>query len=747
VGRILLVSNRLPITISIEGNDFRFESSIGGLATGLGSFYKSRDCLWIGWPGIDQDQIKGCQAEIEAELLEERCYPVFIPKKDIDSFYDGFCNTTIWPLFHYLPLYTAYREDWWGTYQRVNEAFANAIAEVADPDDTIWIHDYQLMLVPELVRERLPNSKIGFFLHIPFPSFEVFRALPWRTEILYGLLGADLVGFHTYDYQHHFLQNVHRLLGLRSAKGQISAVEKTVQAGTFPMGINYEQYSSAALQPDALSREKEFHEIIGDRKIILSIDRLDYTKGIPQRLKAYSLFLKQCPQYKEKVILVCVVVPSRMHVEQYSILKNEIDEIVGAINGEHGTIGWVPIQYFFRSLDFNSMIALYNMADVALVTPIRDGMNLIAKEYLATKTSGKGALILTETAGAAQELGEAIIINPNDIKRMALAIREALEMPENKQIESVRAMQERLSNYTVMKWAEEFVGTLNSTVTKRDITRIIPLKRKQGDSLVREFEKANRRLLLLDYDGTLIPFSDHPADAKPGSEQLQLLKHLACDPRTEVVLISGRDRATLERWFADLAIGMVAEHGVWVKERGGEWQIAEGLEADWKKDIRPILQMWSDRSPGSFVEEKEFSLVWHYRKTEKKLGDMRAKELTSHLDHITADHKIEILVGNKVIEIKNASIDKGQAAQHWLSRGNWDWIMAMGDDWTDEDIFKVLPQTAWSIKVGFHASAARYHVNSTRDVLTLLRAISSRSRSVATEDHAPDMVQQAGERL
>ena len=719
--RLIIVSNRLPISVEKRRRGLRFEPSIGGLATGLKSFYKSYNSIWIGWPGINLEKIEEEKEEVEAKLLSESCYPVFLSQHDIEDYYHGFCNKTLWPLCHYYPSYTVYSKDLWEAYERINRVFADAVAEVAEQGDIIWIHDYHLMLLPRLVRERLPRGTIGFFLHIPFPSFEMFRLLPWRRQILNGLLSADLIGFHTYDYAQHFLNSVHRLLGYEETMGQIITTDRIIKADAFPMGIDYEEYASYARDWRVQREIGKLRERMGDCKIILSIDRMDYTKGIPQRLEAFSLFLERNPQYKEKLILFLVVVPSRIRVEHYAALKKQIDELVGAINGKYGSIGFTPIQYVYRSLPFHSLISLYNMADVALITPLRDGMNLISKEYIATKTDGKGVLILSEMAGAARELGEAIIINVNDQEEIVHALEEALAMPEEEQIERNRMMQKRLQRYNVTQWANDFIDRLLYTRKLQGEMEAKALSHETKARLVSDFQESNRRLMLLDYDGTLVPFAVKPARAKPGDEIIELLEELTESPKNEVVLVSGRDKDTLDKWFGGLNMGLVAEHGVWTKQKGKEWKMIETLASDWKGAVRPILELCVDRTPGSFVEEKEFSLAWHYRKAEHRLGDMRARELANDLLNLTANLNLQVLEGSKVVEVKNAGVNKGRAALQWISKKHFDFILAIGDDLTDEDVFKVLPATAWSIKVRVSASAAKFTLGSPSQVRALLK--------------------------
>ena len=717
--RLLIVSNRLPLTIQEKKGDLHVEPSVGGLATGLSSWYKSSNSIWIGWAGIGRKKIKG-EKDIMARLLSENCHPVSLSQQDVEAYYQGICNRTIWPLFHYFPLYAEYSEDFWQAYERVNTAFANVVAGIARPNDIIWIHDYHLMLLPKLLRERLPKATIGFFLHIPFPSFEIFRLLPWRKQILEGLLGADLAGFHTYDYTGHFLDSVHRILGYEVAMGQVTAADRVVRADAFPMGINYEQFSSVAQDPQAQAERKRFHKKLGDCRVILSVDRLDYTKGIPQRLEAFSAFLDRNSKFLRKVILVLLVVPSRTRVGHYIQLKKQLDGLVGEINGKYGTIGWMPVWYLYRSLPFHPLAALYSLADVALVTPLRDGMNLVAKEYTTTKTDGKGVLILSETAGAAQELGEAIIINANNQEEIVQALEKALEMPEQEQIERNRTMQKRLRRYDVVQWANEFMDKLLYTKKLQREMEEKGLTYEMQRKLASDFQESDKALLLLDYDGTLVPFAPRPAEAMPGANLLRLLEKLNKNPRTEVVLISGRDKDTLEGWFGGLDVGLVAEHGVWIKEKGGGWETIETLTSEWKEEVHPILESWVDRTPGSFIEEKEFSLVWHYRKANPRLGELRARELINNVSNTIANLNLQVLEGSKVVEVKNTGINKGRAALRWISREKWDFILALGDDWTDEDTFKALPSTAWSIKVGFGASAARFSLSSPSKATSLL---------------------------
>jgi trehalose 6-phosphate synthase/phosphatase len=724
VKRLLMISNRLPVSVSKRERSLRYHASAGGVATGLSSFYKSYSSLWIGWPGITLDVIDDQEkARIRKRLSAQQCSPVFLSKPDIDNYYYGFCNRTIWPLFHHFPLYTSYDKSSWEAYRKVNEIFCDAVVEAAEPGDVIWVHDFQLMLLPGLLRERMPYASIGFFLHIPFPSFEVFRLLPWRKEILKGLLGADLVGFHTNDYLLHFLDSVYRLLGYEHAFNQINVGNRVAKVDIFPMGIDYKRFAGAIEDPEVQKAIDKVKKKLGEQKVILSIDRLDYTKGIPQRLEAFDLFLERNPQYKEKVCFILVAVPSRTKLEHYTQIKHRIDELVGQINGKHGNIGWMPIWYLYRFQPFNSLVALYNLAHAALVTPMRDGMNLIAKEFIATRNDGRGVLILSEMAGASKELGEAIIVNPNNQEEIAEAIKQALTMPEDEQVQSNRIMQKRLKRYNVLRWGTDFVETLASVKETQAELAVKKLTKETQKKLIAGYRQCDNSIIMLDYDGTLVPFAEKPQKAKPDQELLDMLDSLRKEEENEVVLVSGRDKGTLDKWFGDRGLNLIAEHGVWIKDRGTDWQTIEPLRDDWKEQMRPILEWYEDRTPGSFIEEKGFSLVWHYRKADPGLASLRARELKDELLQLTANLNLGILEGSKVIEIKSVGIDKGRAALHWLSQKKWDFILAIGDDWTDEDLFAVLPESAYSIKVGVSPSKAKFNLGSVQEVRALIHRL------------------------
>lgn len=722
--RLVIISNRLPVTINRKDGELHYHPSAGGLATGLNSLDQSLERIWIGWPGQEVTDPEE-QEVIRKDLIEEGLVPVFLTQKEISLYYEGFSNKTIWPHFHYFTQYTTYNDEYWDAYQEANRKFADATIPLIRPDDLVWVHDYQLMLLPAMIREAFPKVSIGFFLHIPFPSYEVFRVLPWRKEILEGVLGADQIGFHTFNYMRHFLSASYRIAGFEHNFGKLTVGDRLINVDVFPMGIDYEKYAF----PEVHQAEEEDNDsstiiqLAKGRKLIISIDRLDYSKGIPNRLLIFEKFLKKYPEYHRKVTLVMVVVPSRANVDQYQELKETVDKLVGNINGQYSKFDWTPIKYFYRSLDFSELITLYQEGDIALITPLRDGMNLVAKEFVACKEKTKdGVLILSEMAGASNELMDALIVNPQDANGIVDAIHEALIMPESERRARLTSMQEKLKKYNVRHWAATFFKEQKKLMEKQQDQQTHQMSADERAQLLSNFHSGKKRLLMLDYDGTLMGFHNDPQAVQPDQEVLGILEELAGLEGTQVVVNSGRDRHTLHEWLGHLPIHFAAEHGVWVK-KSGDWKINSSLNNKWKKEIRPVLENLVERTPGSFIEEKDYSIAWHYRRIDRDLGEKRVREFRDVLLYLTHNLDLQVLEGNKVVEIKNAGVNKGKATDLWLNGTEWDFILAIGDDHTDEDIFKALPESAFTIKVGLDRSIANYSLPGVKEVRGLLKEL------------------------
>lgn len=724
--KLVIVSNRLPVSVVKNGTKLEFTSSSGGLATAMSSLEQS-DKIWVGWPGIASEDLTPAEKEIViVELAQRGCFPVFLTRKEIELFYEGYSNDTLWPLFHYFQSLTRHRNDYWECYQQVNRKFARTVAEIAAPNGSIWVQDYHLMILPSELRSLLPAASIGFFLHIPFPSFEIYRLLPQRKELLHGMLGADLIGFHIYDYARHFLSSCLRLLGLSNNQGMVEYEGRTVKTDAYPIGIDYEKFRSVLASSESKKAIASLGQSYKGMKVILSVDRLDYSKGIPERLEAFRALLEDHPKWRGKVKLVMIAVPSRIEVQTYQALRDTIEQSVSRINGEYGTVDWTPISYQFQNRPFNEVLALYASADVALVTPIRDGMNLVAKEYIASKQGRSGVLILSEMTGAIDELPEALSINPLNTKSVADAMNTALTMGKREQLRRLRDMQRRLKLYTVQAWANDFVSDLEIAGGGRGRHHRKRMTNESRDKLFAAYRDAQSRMIILDYDGTLKDFVPSPRAllAKPSLKLRRLIKRLAENDKNHVAIVSGRPKKALERWFRGIDVTLVAEHGAWTRY-DGKWSKVDSDFKQQKRLLKPILEKYASRTAGAEVEEKDYSLVWHYRNVAPELAFVRIGELKRELIHAIDDEEIGVFTGDKVIEIKPFDINKGYATTELDAVYQPQFILAAGDDYTDEDMFRQLPADSFTVKIGTGDTKARYQLTNVNEITNLLEELSS----------------------
>ncbi|WP_439697588.1 bifunctional alpha,alpha-trehalose-phosphate synthase (UDP-forming)/trehalose-phosphatase [Mucilaginibacter sp. AW1-7] len=718
--KTIIVSNRLPVKISKTDSDYNLSSSEGGLATGLGSIYKQGDNVWIGWPGVEITEQED-KDTVTQQLKELSLVPVFLDQEEINQYYEGFSNEVLWPVFHYYAsTYATYKQSNWDYYQAVNKKFRDVILTIAEPGDVIWVHDYQLLLLPALVRQEIPDVSIGFFLHIPFPSHEMFRLIPWRSELLEGMLGADLIGLHTFDDVRHFLGATTRILPVTSSANIIATGERSIVVESFPMGIDEQKYASLPLQDDVKHQVELIKNNFKDGKLILSVDRLDYSKGILQRLAAFELLLQLCPECIENIALYMIVVPSRDTVPQYAHLRDEIDKKVGNINSIYRTMDWSPIHYYYRSFPLETLAALYATADVCLVTPMRDGMNLVSKEYVASRVNNDGVLIMSEMAGASKELIDAIIVNPNNTGEVCRAILQAINMPLDEQKKRMIPMRQLVAKFNIRHWVKIFMDRLKEVKLMQRSLQTRHVSNTTEQSIINRYSKTKKRIIFLDYDGTLVGFRSDIEQASPDKELYNIIQKLTEDPTNQVVLISGRKHENLDEWFQHTDMYLIAEHGSWFKQPGTTWHKIAGLSDQWKHDIYPLLETYVDRTPGSFIEEKTYSLVWHYRKAQAGLGELRAGELMNNLKYLASDKGLQLLAGDKVLEVKNMDINKGKAALTLTEGKDYDFVIAFGDDYTDEDIFKALPESAITIKVGSNLSAAKFYLRNPQEVRKLL---------------------------
>ncbi len=599
----------------------------------------------------------------------------------------------------------------WEAYKEGNRAFCRAVAQIIEGNELIWVHDYHMMLLPRFIREHSRKAKIGFFLHIPFPSSEVFAMLPQREDVLRGLLGADLIAFHTHHYLQHFRSSLLRILGLESRIDAVDYDGRTIRFEVLPIGIAPGELTGL-IEHDS-ETEKHMQELRSryeGLQTIIAVDRLDYTKGIPQRMRSYRRLLTQHPELAGKVVLIQIAVPSREGIGEYQELGSELNELVGEINGALATAHWTPIVYLRQGVSRPELAALYALSEVAWVTPLRDGLNLVAKEYCACKQDDNGVLVLSEFAGAAAEMGEALLVNPYSEDSVIETVFRALHMDEAERRARLNPMRQRVLRNNVFVWADRFLEALASSAEPGNATPLVNFSELQAS-----YRKSASRAMIFDYDGTLVPIADNPAASKPSVDLVRNLTRLASEPGNVVAVVSGRRATDMDRWLGSVAnLYLGAEHGILFKKPSEDgWHTLKGLDPNlqWKDKIRPILEHFVERAPGSFVEEKQFSLVWHYRRAEPEFGSWLARELLALLEELLSDTDARPVHVKKVVEVKSTWANKGEYAS-WLldERGPAEFVLAVGDDETDEDMFSRLGDKAFTVHVGYESTSALFRL-------------------------------------
>ncbi len=719
---IINVSYRLPVTV---GKTVR--KAAGGLLTTLDHAEAGSHLQWVGWPGkVLTDGRR--RHHVTRELEEKFGYtPVFLTRPELDGFYYGFSNASLWPVLHYMGQYLRYNQKWWRDYKTVNRRFADKVLQTISEGDTVWVHDYQLMLLPDILRSLRPDLRIAFFLHTPFPSYEVFRALPHREDLVQGLLGADQVGFHTYSYLRHFRSTVLRLLGYDTEMDHIIHENRRTYIGVYPIGIDAERFARELQRKRHAERKKELRKIHRQKTIVLSVERLDYSKGICRRLEAIDQFLTHCHD-KRNIVFLFISIPSRVRVSEYQQLRERIESQIGQINGRHATVENVPIHFVFRSIKFSELCALYAIADVALVTPLIDGMNLVAKEYVACKETENGVLILSEFAGAAEELFNAVTVNPFNVADMAEKIEQALNMPEGEKSARMQQMREHVLHYDAPYWARRFLNDLHThelpessaTMQAQDVT----------EEIAERFVEAHKVGCFIDYDGTLREFEQHPRHATPMPELCELLNALAENPRIDVFLISGRKHEELFEWFGALDIWLIAEHGLFLCEPGGDWvPLHENVDLSWKELVIDIFKHYEGSTPGTTVEEKRASVVWHYRSADPEFGEWKARHLLLSLHEMVGSLPVEIHHGNHIVEVVSVHVNKEAAVEEVLKERKYNLVVCAGDDITDESMLRHTSAHRFGIKIGSGNTEARYRVPSPGDLRNLLEEVENKMRT------------------
>ncbi len=724
MARVLIVANRLPITVRVTESGVEVERSTGGLATGLQGPHEQSDGLWIGWSGATEDLSPTSQAELEAKLAPMRLVAVPLPKDLVTRYYEGYSNGVLWPLFHYLLEQIPLQVSNWDSYVEANERFADVVAAHYQPGDLLWIHDYQLLLLPGILRRRIPEARIGFFLHIPFPSEELFRTLPSREQLLEGLLGADLVGFHTPTYLRHFATALTDILGLVVDIDRVQLPTREVRLGVFPMGIDTASFASLAADP-AVEAEAKAIRGDGSVRVLVGVDRLDYTKGIPRRLLSYERMLHVHPELRERVRLLQVAVPSRTNVDAYQDSRTLVDQLVGRINGALGTPRWVPVHYIFRSLAESDLVALYRAADVMLVTPLRDGMNLVAKEFIASRIDGDGVLVLSEFAGASWELPEALRMNPYDVEGTAEVFYRALTMPAGGTARSPGSPQKQSSGVRRSPMGGIFPGTARGEHARRDPART-PRRNPGCARGVDQAAGRDRR---------------PPAAARLRRNSRPLCRHTrsrparsgAGDAAWRGVGEAGyrgpcgeRPRARGARPLVGASAGVAPCGARLLVTRAGLEGVGpcRGAGGSWREPVLAILRDITARTPGSLIETKAAAIGWHYRMADPEIGARRANELRLHLNQVLSNQPVEILPGHRLLEIRPYGIHKGRiVAQLSSERLAGMTVVAIGDDRTDEDLFAALPPEAITIRVGPGPTRARFRLDGINAVRALLQAL------------------------
>ncbi len=716
--KILHVSNRLPIIM----RDSEISKGHGGLAAALDSMRAQENTLWIGWPGaevVDSDR----KNVYESLVRDFKCVPVFVNQEDQVGYYDGFSNSSLWPILHYMPEYMEYNDSWFDNYTAVNYKFAEEVISNAGDDDIVWIHDYHLMLLPEMIKQQRPELKVGFFLHTPFPSYELFRCHPKRQELLFGMLGADLIGFHTFGYLRHFRSALLRILGIESHLNQVLYQGYEKKLGVFPIGIDAQRFESVMLTEFFLEHQAALDEQYSDKKVVLSVERLDYSKGIPKKLQAIEKFLQNYPEKREDTVFILIAVPSREEVESYRLLKETVELAVGRINGQFATVHNIPINFINRSVPFDELAALYAIADVALVTPLVDGMNLVAKEYVACQIDGDGALILSEFAGVAQELFSAILVNPYDVDEVSRSIAFALEMDVSARRSRMIPMRKRVLQYDAVHWAEEFIGVLSKPLERTEVIADYEMLLKK---ILEDFSLNNdTKYLFLDYDGTLREFERNPEDAGPNEQLRSVLSALSSRKDFDVHIVSGRDTLFLDKHFSEWNFTLIAEHGYMMRSPSSSWALVND-EADlsWKDEVEKIFQLYALSTPGSAVEVKHSSIVWHYRKADPEFGIWKANHLMGELTESISNLPVEIHHGKRIVEVSSQLISKGGAVEKILrEKENTALVLCMGDDQTDETMLQIKRDSFYTIKVGEGPTSAGYRISNPRRVREFLSEI------------------------
>ena len=713
-----MVSNRLPVDYEVASDGTEsWRTSPGGLVTALEPLMRASEGAWVGWPGVAD------RSFLPFENDGISLVPVRLSQQDLETYYEGFSNDTLWPLYHDVIASPSYHRVWWESYVEVNRRFADAAADIAASGATIWVHDYQLQLVPRMLRESRPDLVIGFFNHIPFPPYGIYSQLPWRKQILNGLLGADLIGFQRVADAGNFAQAVRRLLSYPT-RGVVIDVpngegqSRSVIARHFPISIDAASYEEIARRPEVQERARQIRDDLGNPKtIMLGVDRLDYTKGIGHRIQAYGELLEEGRLSVEDVTLVQVASPSRERVGPYMVLRDEIELAVGRLNGDFSTISHTAISYHHHGYPREEMVALYLAADVMLVTALRDGMNLVAKEYVAVRFDGDGVLVLSEFAGASDELKQAILINPHDIAGVKAAILQAIAMPKQERTRRMRALRRKVFDNDVAAWSASFLKTLTGGAA---VQSGIP---EDLVTALRQIANAEKLLVALDFDGTLAPHVDRPEDARAVEGAREAVARLLDFPGVRVALVSGRALVSLQH-VADppSEVLLTGSHGIEVQLDSPDIELnLVATELEQLDTLARVLDRIAGSVSGTLIERKPAGMALHTRLAKPHDSRTVQREAREQLSELLPG--LTVREGKNVLEFSVRSSTKGEALERLRQHTGADRVLYAGDDVTDEDAFAVLQEGDLGLKIGPGASLADYRVRGPEEVAQMLEIL------------------------
>lgn len=736
-GRILNVTNVLPNKISrdaagewdvthVEGNSAMYSSS----------YFLSQRTDWenhlIGWTGeisthdhrtripdsqkIDTDPLyldSEAKLDIEEKLRlangTENVHPVWLLRRD-QARWRRYADKVLWPVFHYIqndPNDGREELDWWHDYVRFNEAYAAKIKQVYKPGDVIWIHDYYLLLLPQILRMELKDAFIGLYVHHPFPSSEYFRILSKRKDLLDGMLGANQIGFQSYSFSRHFISCCARLMHYDTTPDSVSAYSAHVSVTSLPIGIDVARFTHEAFADNVSAKMKQVAQVNAGRKIIIGRDRLNAVQGVVQKLQSFDMFLSMFPEWRGKVVLVQL--SSTLKNYDWKVGK-KVNELVASINGTYGNLNYSPVQHYQMKVEKDEYLALLRLADLGLITSVRDGMNTMSLEYVVAQKEKHSPLILSEFTGTASVLNDAVLVNPWDTVGVANAINDCLTMEQATKDAAAEKLFNQVSKNTVQNWTFAFIRSLFSTMAANSDKSGTPYTNRP--LLLNNYKQAERRLFLFDYDGTLTPIVSEPSAAIPSSRLKSVLSKLSEDPKNQIWIISGRDQAFLEKWFGSKfpRIGLSAEHGCFMKDVGSkEWvNLTESFDMSWQDKVEHIFQKYSDKTPGSVIERKKVARTWHYRQSDPEFGLFQSQHIIQEVEALLDTYDIEIMAGKANVEVRPKFVNKGEIAKrlvlsaHGASQANFkpkdsvafdklaDFVLCLGDDKTDEDMFKAL---------------------------------------------------------